>query len=356
MIGKSVFRYSANVMIILFLIICCSEKNEESVSIDLTPYHLKLPIGFPELVIPKNNQLTQARVALGKKLFYDPILSRDSTVSCASCHRQVNAFTDPVPISAGVEGRRGFRNAPTLTNVAYLGRLNKDGGVVKLGMQAVVPIEDKDEMDFPLLEAAARLRKHPEYMDLSLIAYGRVPDPFTITRALAAFERTFISGNSSYDQYAFQGNKTALTASELRGMKLFFSDSTNCSACHSGFNFTNNRYENNGLQEEYPEDQGRKRITLQPKDQGKFRVPTLRNVELTAPYMHDGRIASLETVIEHYNSGGSQHPNKNELIRQRLLNGQQKEDLVSFLKTLTDSSFIQNPAFRPLGHRAFKKL
>lgn len=225
--------------------------------------------------------------------------------------------------------------------------MNKDGGVVKLGMQAVVPIEDEAEMDFPLLDAAARLRKHPKYVALSQKAYGRFPDPFSITRALAAFERTFISGNSRYDRYVFQQQKEVLTDREIRGMKLFFSDRTNCSTCHKGFNFTNNEFENNGLQESYPNDPGRKRVTANPKDEGKFKVPTLRNIELTAPYMHDGRLENLASVVAHYNNGGRQHPNKNKLISPLGLSKEEQSDLVLFLKTLTDTSFIQNPDFQP---------
>ena len=307
---------------------------------------LHIPVGFPRPVIPADNQPTPKRIDLGRQLFYDPVLSRDSTISCASCHRQEYAFADNVPLSPGVDGRKGFRNAPTLANVAWHGRLNKDGGVVKLDMQAVVPIEDKDEMDLPLPEAAKRLRKNPQYVELFLNAYDRPPDPFTITRALASFVRTLISANSRYDQYFFQNNKDALTPGEKRGMALFFSQKTNCSTCHSGFNFTNNAYENNGLQREYPNDEGRKRVTLRPEDEGKFRVPTLRNVELTAPYMHDGRLTTLSQVLEHYNSGGSNHPNKNPAIRPLSLTETEKSDLINFLKTLTDSTFINNRNFK----------
>lgn len=313
-----------------------------------TPYFLDIPKGFPKPSIPENNAMTQERVYLGRRLFYDPILSRDSTISCASCHRQALAFADEVSISVGIEGRKGFRNAPTLTNVAWQKRLNKDGGVIKLGIQAVIPIEDEAEMDFPLLEAAARLKKHPEYVELCQKAYGRPPDPFSITRALAAFERTLISGRSRYDLYTFHDQTEVLTVSELRGKALFFSEQTNCATCHSGFNFTNNQFENNGLQDSYPLDPGKKRITANPKDEGIFKVPTLRNIEYTAPYMHDGRVESLEAVIAHYNSGGSQHPTKSKLIRPLGLNKQEQKDVVSFLKTLTDTSFLQHPDFRPL--------
>lgn len=345
---KSVFQIIgfSSILLLLALWFWFSSTKDKGQTIT-TPFHLEIPKGFPEPLIPENNFMTQERVNFGRHLFYDPILSRDSTISCASCHKQEIAFSDGIPISKGIEGRKGFRNAPTLTNVAWQGKINKDGGVVKLGIQAVVPIEDETEMDFPLLEAAARLRNHPKYIDLSQRAYGRMPDPFSITRALAAFERTFISGNSKYDKYVFQEQKNILTESEIQGMQLFFSKKTNCTKCHSGFNFTNNQFENNGLQENYPNDPGKKRVTANPKDEGKFKIPTLRNIELTGPYMHDGRLESLEAVIAHYNSGGSNHPNKNEIIRPLGLNEREQQDLISFLKTLTDSSFIQNTDYKP---------
>lgn len=335
-------------LVLIFLILTIllwKNKVKKPSLLDLTPYHLKIPEGFPEPIIPKDNQLTKARIDLGKKLFFDPILSRDSTISCGSCHHQELAFADKVKISQGVEGRLGFRNVPSLANVAYLGRLNKDGGVVKLDMQAVVPIEDKDEMDFSLLKAASRLNNHQVYIDMSLRAYGRLPHPFTIARALGAFCRTLISGYSNYDRYINNDEKEALTKSEIRGMNLFFSEITNCSECHSGFNFTNNSYHNNGVQDQYPIDIGRKRITLLAEDEGKYRVPSLRNIMLTAPYMHDGRIASLEAVVQHYNKGGSNHPNKSKIVRPLGMDESQQKDLVHFLQSLTDSSFIQNESF-----------
>lgn len=332
---------------VLFCFITCQKKQKiNHPPLDETPYELTLPKGFPDLNIPDNNRLTQARVRLGKKLFYDPILSRDTSISCNNCHFQQHAFSDSKAISPGVDGRMGFRNAPTLANVAYLKALNKDGGVIKLGLQALVPIEDKDEMDLSILKAAARLNDIPEYVELSHQAYGKAPDAFVISRALAAFQRTMISGNSRYDQFHFQGKTEVLTAQEQRGKALFFGERTQCTSCHEGFNFTNDAFENNGLYENY-EDQGRKRVTGLEEDRAKFRVPTLRNIELTAPYMHDGGLQTLEEVVAHYNSGGVTHVNKSELTRPLQLSVQEQTDLVAFLKTLTDVSFTQNPIFLP---------
>ena len=332
------------VTISLFLAISC-QTGEESPAADLTPFHLELPAGFPEPEYPEDNALTQARVHLGKKLFYDPILSRDSTVSCHSCHKQELAFAHNVAISPGIEGRLGFRNAPTLVNLAYAERVNKDGGVVKLDIQAVVPIEDEEEMDFQGLLAARRMEEIPEYVELCQQAYGGKPSTYIISRALAAFIRTMVSGNSTYDQYL--AGTASLSESALRGKELFFSERLQCGSCHTGFNFTDNDFHHNG-QEISEEDLGRIRITHQSEDEGKFRVPTLRNIALTAPYMHDGKFATLEDVLNHYNTGGADHPNKSDKIRPLNLTEQEKTDVIQFLETLTDSSFLVNPAFAPL--------
>lgn len=325
----------------LFLVSC---EKENTSALPEEVYSLEIPAGFPEPVIPENNQLTRSRVELGRQLFYDPILSVDTSISCASCHKQELAFADDVPISPGVEGRLGIRNSPTLANVAWLSVINKDGGVPKLDLQPMVPIEDVNEMDLHPLEAADRLNEDPAYREKFLAAYGKPAEPFTITRALGAFMRTLISGNSPYDQYAFQGDESALSDQQIRGKALFFSDRTQCRNCHAGFNFTDDRFRNNGLYLEY-EDTGRRRVTADSADIGLFRVPSLRNVALTAPYMHDGSLSTLEEVIEHYNSGGKGHFNQSPLIRPLGLSPQERADLISFLESLTDTSFVKNPDF-----------
>lgn len=310
-----------------------------------TSYDLQLPEGFPMPKVPENNRLTNERVALGKKLFYDVGLSIDSTVACVSCHKQEFAFADNRALSLGVKGRLGFRNAPSLANAAYLGRVHKDGGVPHIDFQPLVPIEDEQEMDINLLALAKRLNADPNYAQLFLTAYHDEATPFTITRAIASFVRTLISGNSKYDQV--KHGKARFTESEARGKALFFSSRTKCSSCHSSFNFDKEAYENNGLKMDYSKDTGRQRISLDKADQGKFRIPSLRNVELTKPYMHDGSLQTLEEVVEHYDKGGQPHPNKSLLIRALNLSKQEKTDLIDFLKTLTDDSFIQNPAYQP---------
>lgn len=311
------------------------------------PYYVDLPAGFPTIPVPADNQLTVKRVELGKMLFFDKNLSIDSTVSCGSCHFQRIAFSDDQAVSEGVEGRTGFRNAPPLFNLAYHPYFFKDGGVPTIELQVLAPIQDVNEMDHQVPELIDRLSDHTEYQKLAQIAYGRDFDPFVLTRAIAAFERTLISGNSPYDKYAYQGNTNALSASELRGLELFNSDRLQCNTCHSGFNFTDYTFINNGLYNNYPADSGRMRVTLNPSDEGKFKTPSLRNVGLTAPYMFDGSFASLEAVVEHYNSGGSTHPNKDPRIKPLNLTQQEKNDLIDFLNALTDQTFITDTKFLP---------
>jgi cytochrome c peroxidase len=309
------------------------------------PEIAEIPEGFPSIEFPADNAYNYDRWVLGKKLFYDPALSRDSSISCASCHKQDLAFADSYAVSPGVNNLTGTRNAPSLANIAYHPYLMREGGVATIEMQVLVPIQEHTEMDFSLPGAAARLKKDASYVMLTKKAYGRNPDPYTITRALAVFERTLLSGNSPYDQYITGRNTNALKPSQLRGKELFFSHKTNCSSCHGGFNFTDYRFANNGLYAAY-KDEGRMRLTGKTEDNALFKVPSLRNAGLTAPYMHDGSMATLKEVIGHYNSGGAPHPNKSNLIKPLGLSSQEISDLVAFLESLTDETFINHPDFR----------
>jgi cytochrome c peroxidase len=305
---------------------------------------LKVPVGFPAPVFPVDNQLTEERWALGKKLFYDHVLSSDQSISCASCHKPELGFSDDVALSFGVQNRIGVRNAPTLANVAYHPYYTREGGVRTLEMQILVPVQEHAEFDHNILLIAERLQKDSAYVQLSRIAYGRDPDPFVITRAIACFERTLLSGESPYDKF-IQGDISALSQEEVQGMNLFFSDRLACSACHHGFNFTDYSFQNNGLYEEYA-DPGRFRLTHHEEDIALFKVPTLRNVAVTAPYMHDGSFYSLDAVVDHYNLGGMNHPHKSPFIKPLHLSMQEKKALVSFLRSLTDEHFIDNPKFK----------
>lgn len=305
---------------------------------------MEVPIGFPEINQPEDNLFTYERWVLGKKLFFDPVMSLDNSISCSSCHNPSLAFSDSLSFSLGVDQRIGTRNASTLTNIGYNPYFTSEGGVPTLEMQVLVPIQEHNEFDFNIVDLAERLSDDPEYIEMSLEAYNRVPDPFVITRAIACYERSLLSGNSPYDKYVSLGNLDALTNSQLRGMDLFFSDKTNCFKCHDDFNFTNYEFENNGLYEVY-EDEGRFRLTGLEEDRALFKIPTLRNIELTAPYMHDGSMQTLEEVITHYNTGGKLYFNKSELITPLELTENEIQDLVSFLKSLTDTSFVNNTLF-----------
>jgi cytochrome c peroxidase len=308
------------------------------------PYLHQIPSWFPEMDIPQENQLTEARVALGRKLFYEPLLSSDSSVSCGTCHKLDLAFTDGLSISQGVDAALGMRNSPTLANIGYAPRLFHDGGVGDLELQSQSPIFSVSEMNFSIAGFLDRISDDAEYTQMFLEAYGREPDAFGISRSIAVFERTLISSNSRFDQYEYQGDMNALSEQELRGKTLFFSEEMECSNCHQPPLFTNFEYENIGLYLNYA-DSGRARITHLESDKGKFKVPTLRNVELTAPYMHNGSMQTLEEVVEHFNIGGVGHSNQSTSVKPLQLTQQQKTDLVAFLKTLTDVSFVQNENF-----------
>jgi len=298
--------------------------------------YIAIPIGFPIPEIPEDNKLNKERIHLGKKLFFDKILSRDSSISCASCHRPEYAFTDGLKKAVGIKNRSVTRNTPTLTNIVYNENFLRDGVNPSLEAQVLVPIHEKNEFDFHILLVAERLKKKPEYLDLFEKAYGGIPTPKLITKAIASYERTLISGNSRYDQYVYQNKKYALSSSEVKGLNLF--NELYCVSCHSGFNFSNGEIVSNGLYEKY-EDIGKMRVSLKEIDNGCFKVPTLRNIALTAPYMHDGSLQSLEEVIDHYMKGGNDHRNKHSFIKPFILSKTDRNNLVSFLKSLTDSSF-----------------
>jgi cytochrome c peroxidase len=306
---------------------------------------LAIPPGFPEIDFPEGNEFTPERWAFGKKLFYDPALSLNNSVSCASCHKPELAFSDDVSLSLGDGNQTGKSNSPTLANIAYHPYFTRAGGVPTLEMQILVPIQEHDEFNFNIVDLAERLKQIPEYAEAALNCYNRELDPYVITRAIANFERTLISGNSSFDKYFYQGRQNALNEAEKRGMELFFSSKTDCSGCHNNFNFSNYAFENNGLYEQYA-DSGRMRLTHLEEDRARFKVPTLRNVSKTGPYMHDGSIETLEEVVNHYNSGGYPHVNKSELIRPLNLTLEERADLVAFLNSLTDYEFIFNQNLR----------
>ena len=328
-----------------------------------TTYNLVLPSNFPTPTAqPADNPLTVEGVALGRRLFYETALSLDNTVSCASCHRQELAFTDGRARAVGVQQAESPRSAMSLANLLWEPMLTWDGAATTLEAQARIPIEKPVEMHQSLAAGVARLQQLPAYPALFRQAFGSstITEANTL-KALAQFERTLISSNSRYDRFR-RGDRTALSAYEQRGLVLFGTHPDgnlrggNCGDCHSGDLQTNHTFSNNGL-DLVPADLGVGALTGQPTDNGKFRVPSLRNIALTAPYMHDGRFATLEQVLDHYNEHVVLNsPNIDPLLlnttndpRQQSftldLTTTEKAQIVAFMRTLTDSTFIKDPRF-----------
>jgi cytochrome c peroxidase len=313
---------------------------------DVQVVNLEIPRGFPTVELPENNKLTKAKIKLGKELFFDKLLSADNSISCSSCHSPALAFTDGLTTSIGVDNRAGLRNALPLFNLAWKRSFFRDGGVQILELVALNSINDHREFDINSNILLERLQSSLKYSTLFRNAFN---DTITLNGALFAlssFQRTLISGKSDYDKYTFYGLKNALSEEQIRGKELFFSSKTDCSSCHGGFNFTNDSFQSNGYFTTYP-DSGRQRITLNESDRGKFQTPSLRNVALTAPYMHNGSVATLDEIIDNYNNGNSSFVNKSPLIRSLGLTLQEKSDLLAFLNSLSDLEFIQNPDFKP---------
>jgi len=304
---------------------------------------ITVPQGFPALTAPDDNLPSADRIALGRRLFYDERLSRTEEISCSSCHVQAHAFSDPNRVSNGVDGQMGTRNAPALVNPAWGKSFFWHGGASSLEVQAVGPIKNPLEMDMTLAEVAQRLSKDAGLLQQFKQAYDDEPNESTITRALASFERSLVSGNSAYDRY-LRGDSSALSEAAARGEQLFNGERAECFHCHAGFNFTNNGFRNDGSDPNDP-DEGRREITLKDSDFGKFKIPTLRNVAVSAPYMHDGSLATLDDVIDAYVAGGRGHPNTDPTIVPLDLTTDDKACLRAFLESLTDDDFLNNPAF-----------
>jgi cytochrome c peroxidase len=303
----------------------------------------------PNLVIvvptPTDNLQSDAKIALGRSLFFDKRLSLDGTISCATCHDPKKGFNDQLRKSIGINGQETERNASSILNAGFLKTAMFDAHLATLEMQVIVPLQEKTEMGHNMKELIPQLRKIKEYQDAAKKIFGRDFDAFVLTRSISAFERSLVSMNSRFDQYQ-NGNKNSLSKDELAGWKLF-SEKLYCIACHTQPYFTTFVAENNGLYASYEgkEDQGRFRIHNDSSDIGKFKVPSLRNVALSFPYMHDGSISSLEDVIEHYSKGGNKHPLQHKNIVEFKISSSEKKQLVSFLKSLTDTSYIQRMNF-----------
>lgn len=299
-------------------------------------FHLNVPGNFPTPFFPEG--LTKEKFVLGKKLFSDKNLSLNKTISCASCHNPNNAFSDNISLSMGLHGKSTLRNAAPLFNLVYQKNFSRDGGVPRLELQVLSPILDSAEMGMNVEELVKRLGGSKEYRDLFTDAYNSPPDVKGLSHALSTYLRTLISGNSHYDK-VMQG-KENFTDEERKGKDLF-EGKAGCVNCHSGFRFSNGEFYNTGLYEEY-KDKGVGRITGKKEDIGKFKVPSLRNLGYTAPYMHDGSLVNLEDVIEHYDKGGWYHQNKSVLIKSLNLSSEEKKQLIAFLSALNDPSFLKD--------------
>lgn len=307
------------------------------------PFGLEVPAHFPDPIYNNaENPITKEGFELGRRLFYDPILSRDNSLSCGTCHAQVHAFADHnFRVSTGIEGRVGTRNAPSVINAAWQTHFMWDGGINHLEIMPFGPISNPLEMDQDLGALMEELRNHPSYPERFRKAFGTTEiNSQRFFYALAQFQAMLVSSNSRYDRY-LQG-KEPFTEAESKGLNLF---RTHCASCHQEPLLTDQSFASNGL-DVVSQDPGRGLITLQPHDSGLFKVPGLRNVALTYPYMHDGRFWSLAEVVEHYSSGVQSHPNLDERLPGNLqLTELEKAQLVAFLNTLTDHTFLSDPRF-----------
>ena len=360
---------------ILFLIWSCNDDedpipcsptgNLSDIVYNPQAYNFVRPTGFPSMLIPSDNELTVDGVELGRHLFYDPILSADSSMSCASCHLPALSFSDGKKVSKGIDGLDGQRSAMALVNMGYVEKgLFWDGRVNTLEEQALEPIEDPLELHDTWMNVEIKLRRSEFYPTMFRKAFGIV-DTEEITKdlavkALAQFERILVSSDSEYDKVKLK-EEASYSDSAERGFRMFFDHNQNqglglkdaeCSHCHNDVLFSTGEYFNNGLDSvgsltEF-KDLGLGGVTQDTFDNGKFRAPTLRNIALTAPYMHDGRFQTLEEVIEFYNESPnhSNAANVDANIRPLGLTDSEKEDLVNFLHTLTDTVFTKNPAFQ----------
>jgi cytochrome c peroxidase len=342
-----------------------------TVPLEAQSYVWSLPKGFPRPHVPADNPMTAAKVELGRHLFYDNRMSVNGRSSCATCHKQELAFTDGKPVSAGTTGEQHPRGAMSLVNVAYNAVLTWSNPEMKeLERQALAPMFGEHPIELGLREGDSfleTLRSDPKYRELFDRAFPEPGERFTmanVTKAIASFERSIISARSPWDRYHYGGDDSAVSDGAKRGEVLFFNQHLSCFRCHGGFNFSgatvsegravrDPEFHNTGLYSVpgglgYPAPNlGIFEFTKDPKDAGKFKAPTLRNIAITAPYMHDGSIATLAEVLDHYAAGGRAHdnPNKDPLIGGFQLSAQERGDLIEFLKSLTDEEVLRDRRF-----------
>jgi len=320
----------------MFLALLCATLPQCSATATRGTARPEIPLGLDAYMpIPEDNQLTREKVALGRRLFSDTILSRDGHLACISCHQPERAFTDGRPVAVGVFGRKGTRNVPTLINRAYGATFFWDGRTSSLEVQVLQPIQHPKEMDITVGEVVVRLERDQAYSDLFQAAFGREVNDGDLAKALASYVRTIVSGNAPVDRYG-NGDRNALTERQRQGLRLFRGKGS-CIVCHVGPLFTDERFHNTGVawRDGRLLDQGRFAVTNEDEDRGAFKTPTLREVARTAPYMHDGSITTLEEVLEFYDRGGNNNPYLDPTLRPLNLNGAEKRALLAFLHVLS---------------------
>ena len=356
------YKKYAIFLFFILLFSACKSDDEQTLpeaAFDDTPYILSIG-ALPPPDLPADNPLTEQGVHLGKMLFYEKMLSKDLSQACADCHKQVDGFSDSTRLSIGVEGLPGKRQAMPIFNLAWHSNaFFWDGRAPLLRDQALKPIQDPLEMNETLENVIAKLSASKTYTDQFIRAFGS--DEITSEKMALAMEQfmlSVVSNNSKYDK--FLRGEVILTNSERRGKDLFFLEynpffpeqsGADCSHCHGGPNFENDRYMNNGLDTDAEfVDIGREEVTLNATDRAKFKVPSLRNIAVTAPYMHDGRFSTLEQVVDHYNEMIQESSTVDPAILNTqqtglLLTAEDKVDLINFLKTLTDETFLENQEY-----------
>ncbi len=312
-------------------------------------FDLNIPAGLPPMQIPAHNPLSVEGIALGRKLFYDNILSANNAMNCGSCHQLRNYTIDSnLALSTGIDGIQGTRNSMPLFNIGYSKKFFWDGGAADLESQVLGPIVNPVELHETMGNVVSKIQNHPEYPSLFKKAFGTdIVSSKLIFYAIAQFERTLISANSKFDKW--KRGEATLTAQEQRGMDVYTNEKKgDCTHCHSfGSTFTDFEFRNTGL-DSIPVDLGRSLITLNSLDDGKFKTPTLRNIAMTGPYMHDGRFTTLRQCIEHYNKNFKYTKNLSPELKLAVKNRMSEDDiddLIAFLSTLTDTDFINNKNF-----------
>ena len=336
-------KYLFNILILFLAVGCTPTESTEPASL------FRVPANFPKPIYDvEKNPVTKDGFELGKALFNDPLLSRDLTISCAECHNQSSGFTHHGhDLSHGIENRKGTRNSLPIQNMAWESEFFWDGGVGDLDFVPIAPIENPVEMDEKTGAVLEKIRKSPRYPAMFKRAYGSEEiTSAKFLKALSQFMLTLVSADSRYDKFVRNEGGT-LTPDESAGLTIF---KQKCGSCHAGEIFTDRSYRNNGLTIQGAMDEGRYRISTNESDRYKFRVPSLRNVAVTGPYMHDGRFYTLEAVLDHYDKGVQTTPNLDPLLnkdgkRGIALSTDEKRQVVAFLKTLTDDTFLKDKRF-----------